>query len=428
MSNLAVITKLIDFLKSSPTPFHAVDSMKKRLLSAGFCELKEGDAWQFEVGGKYFITRNNSSIIAYIHGKQIAEQGIHMVGAHTDSPCLKVKPNPVVNSQSYLQLGVEVYGGVLLAPWFDRDLSLAGRVNYLDSQGSRRSALVDFKKPIAIVPSLAIHLDREVNKSRSINPQTDIPPVLAQLASAEAGFDFKALLAGQLAAEGVADCASVLDYELSFYDTQPAALVGLQEQFFVGARLDNLLSCFVGLEAMLASGSDYAQILICNDHEEVGSLSACGAQGPMLRQFLERLIPDVELRNRVVDRSIMISADNAHGIHPNYADKHEQNHGPLLNKGPVIKVNANQRYATNSETSAYFRHLCQQVNAPVQAFVVRTDMACGSTIGPITAAEIGVKTLDVGMPTWGMHSIRETAGTTDMLDLIKVLQRHYSTR
>ncbi|BFM11507.1 M18 family aminopeptidase [Simiduia litorea] len=428
MSNLAVITKLIEFLKSSPTPFHAVDTMKARLMSAGYRELREGDAWQFELGGKYFITRNNSSIIAYVHGKQLAERGIHMVGAHTDSPCLKVKPNPVVNSQSYLQLGVEVYGGVLLAPWFDRDLSLAGRVNYLDAQGRRQSALLDFKKPIAIVPSLAIHLDREVNKNRSINPQTDIPPVLAQLASVDAGFDFKALLVAQLAAEGVVDCASVLDYELSFYDTQPAALVGLQEQFFVGARLDNLLSCFVGLEALLASESDYAQILICNDHEEVGSLSASGAQGPMLRQFLERLIPDAELRNRVVDRSMMISADNAHGIHPNYADKHEQNHGPLLNKGPVIKVNANQRYATNSETSAYFRHLCQQVNVPVQAFVVRTDMACGSTIGPITAAEIGVKTLDVGMPTWGMHSIRETAGTTDMHDLIKVLQRHYSTR
>lgn len=428
MTDLAVVAKLIDFLQSSPTPFHAVETMKFRLEAAGFKALEEGDAWQFEVGGKYYVTRNNSSIIAYVHGKHLVEQGIHMVGAHTDSPCLKVKPNPVVNSQGYLQLGVEVYGGVLLAPWFDRDLSLAGRVNYLNKQGVRKSALVDFKRPIAIVPSLAIHLDREVNKNRSINPQTDIPPVLAQLAGVDSSFDFKALLLSQLIAEGVQDCSSVLDYELSFYDTQPAALVGLHEQFFVGARLDNLLSCFVGLEAMLASGSDYAQILICNDHEEVGSLSASGAQGPMLRQFMERLMPDVELRNRVIDRSMMISADNAHGIHPNYADKHEQNHGPLLNKGPVIKVNANQRYATNSETSAYFRHLCEQVGVPVQAFVVRTDMACGSTIGPITAAEIGLKTLDVGMPTWGMHSIRETAGTTDMLDLIKVLQKHYSTR
>ena len=427
MSNSALLTGLADFLAASPTPFHAVNTMAERLRAAGFQELKEGDRWQINPGGSYFVIRNGSSLLAYRHGNDPAA-GIHMVGAHTDSPCLKVKPYPVVNSQGYLQLGVEVYGGVLLAPWFDRDLSLAGRVSYLDSTGARKNALMDFQRPIALIPSLAIHLDREVNKSRSINPQTDIPPVLAQLPGVDASADFPALLTAQLENQGVADVDRVLDYDLCFYDTQRAAVVGLEQDFFVGARLDNLASCYAGLEALLLAPVGQSQLLICNDHEEVGSMSGCGAAGPMLRQFLERLLPDNDARNRVIHRSLLISADNAHGIHPNYADKHDQNHGPLLNHGPVIKINANQRYATTGETSAYFRHLCQQLSVPVQAFVVRTDMACGSTIGPITSAEIGVATIDVGLPTWGMHSIRETAGTADLGYLVAILQKHFAER
>lgn len=430
MTDTQVLDDLIDFLQESPTPFHAVNAMKKRLQAAGFVEFKESESWQFKQGDKYWVTRNDSSIVAYVHGESPQQHGINMVGAHTDSPCLKVKPNPEINSKGYFQLGVEVYGGVLLAPWYDRDLSLAGRVNYLDAKGVRQNALLDMRKPVAIIPSLAIHLDREVNHSRKINPQTDIPPVLCQMTTQDPTDkpDFRELLAQQLIAEQGLDVAKVLDYELSFYDTQRAAVVGFNSDFFVGARLDNLLSCYVGLQALLQADAKYSQLLICNDHEEVGSLSACGAQGPMLRQFIERLLPDVEARNQCIDRSIMISADNAHGIHPNFVDKHDANHGPLLNNGPVIKLNANQRYATNSETSAYFRHLCELESVPVQAFVVRTDMACGSTIGPITAAGIGLKTLDVGMPTWGMHSIRETAGTADMGYLINVLRRHFSAR
>lgn len=425
MDQNALLNGLADFIAGSPTPFHAVDTMVKRLRAEGYQALAEGERWQLQPGGRYYVVRNGSSLIAFKYGKDL-DKGIQMVGAHTDSPCLKVKPNPVVNSQGYLQLGVEVYGGVLLAPWFDRDLSLAGRVSYLTKKGERAKALVNFSRAIAFIPSLAIHLDREVNKNRTINPQTDIPPVLAQLPGPDAGADFGQILADQLAVEGVTDVASVLDYELCFYDTQRPAVLGLNNEFFVGARLDNLASCFAGLEALLAAPEGQSQLLICNDHEEVGSSSCCGAAGPMLRQFLERLVPDVERRNQIIHHSLLVSADNAHGIHPNYADKHEQNHGPLLNQGPVIKINANQRYATTGETSAYFRHLCQQLNVPVQAFVVRTDMACGSTIGPITSAEIGVATIDVGLPTWGMHSIRETAGTADLGYLIAILQKHFA--
>ncbi|MBN7798160.1 M18 family aminopeptidase [Parahaliea mediterranea] len=417
---------LCDFLARATTPFHAVQVMAERLAAAGFRALREDQAWRLEPGGKYYLTRNGSSIIAFNLGSAAGpEQGMRMVGAHTDSPCLMVKPQPEKLRQGYFQLGVEVYGGVLLNPWFDRDLSLAGRVTYADGGGAMRSALVDFRRAIATIPSLAIHLDREVNQNRSINPQTDILPVLTQLQGDKAP-DFRELLAERLRAEhpGI-DVARVLDYELCFYDTQPAAELGLEGGFIAGARLDNLLSCFTGLEALLAAGGEQSALLVCNDHEEVGSLSAAGAQGPFLSSVLRRISGDETAYAGLTDRSMMISADNAHGIHPNYADRHDDNHGPRLNAGPVIKINANQRYATNSQTAGLYRLLAREEEVPVQAFVVRTDMACGSTIGPITAGGTGIRTLDIGVPTFGMHSIRELAGSRDAWDLSRVLRRFY---
>ena len=413
--------ELVEFLAASPTPFHAVDQMATRLSNAGFSQLCEADSWHIEPGGRYFTTRNDSSIVAWVMptGQALAETGFHMVGAHTDSPCLKIKPQPELHQKGYFQLGVEVYGGVLLNPWFDRDLSIAGRVSYLHQNGSVQHTLIDFQRAVAIIPSLAIHLDREANQSRSINAQTYLPPVLGQTDDKP---DFRALLQQQLETDGVSDIDQVLDYELCFYATQSPGLIGLEEEFIASARLDNLLSCFISMNALLSTDTSQGALMICNDHEEVGSMSAAGAQGPMLKQVLERVLPEVESRNRALAHSMLISADNAHGVHPNFSDKHDGNHGPLLNHGPVIKLNANQRYASNSETSAVFRKLALAVEAPVQAFVVRTDMACGSTIGPITAAEIGVRTLDVGVPQLAMHSIRELAGTTDAFNLSQILQ------
>jgi aspartyl aminopeptidase len=419
---------LLDFLRESPTAFHATMVMARHLSDAGFERLIESDDWNLQRGKRYFVTRNDSSIIAFIYGGQpLLQTGIRMVGAHTDSPCLKVKPRPELNRAGYMQVGVEVYGGVLLGPWFDRDLSLAGRVTYRDEEGNLRSALINFERPVAVIPSLAIHLDRGVNDNRSINAQKDIVPVLLQLTTDETQVpDFRALLVAQLRVQYPhASIADVLDYEISLYDTQAPALVGLQEDFIASARLDNLLSCYAGLQALLQADPSVTSMLICTDHEEVGSASCCGAKGPMLQQFLERLLPEVNERVRVIDRSLMISADNAHGIHPNFMDRHDENHGPLLNRGPVIKVNANQRYATTSETSAVFRVLCEQAGVPVQTFVARTDMGCGSTIGPVVAAEVGVKTLDVGVPTFAMHSIRELAGSRDLEYLHAVLIGFY---
>jgi aspartyl aminopeptidase len=424
--------QLCRFLQEATTPFHAVSALSARLLEAGFQQLDETAAWNFFPGGRYFVTRNQSSIIAFQLAEEgYSESGWRMVGAHTDSPCLKVKPNPETTRHGYGQLGVEVYGGALLNPWFDRDLSLAGRVHYSDSDGQLQYALVDFRRPIAAIPSLAIHLDREVNQKRSINAQADLPPLLLQVGN-EGKFNFRELLAERLRAEhpGI-NVKQVLDYEICLYDVNPAAVVGLNEDFIAAARLDNLLSCFIGMHALLDSSGNANRLLVCTDHEEVGSASAVGASGPFLSSVLQRLNEKLhdgsrEIYQRGLSRSMLLSVDNAHGIHPNFADKHDQKHGPLLNGGPVLKFNANQRYATNSYTSALLRQISEEVNVPLQNFVVRSDMGCGSTIGPLVATELGIDTADIGVPTFAMHSIRELAGSRDTLHLAQLLKQFYS--
>ena len=419
--------QLCQFIGRATTPFHAVEQMSRILVDAGFTELIDSSAWVIEPGGKYYLQRNGSSLVAFIAGSQSSPaEGLRMVGAHTDSPCLMVKPSPEKLKQGCFQLGVEVYGGALLNPWFDRDLSLAGRVSFETTEGQLASALIDYRRPIATIPSLAIHLDREANKKRNINPQTDILPILCQLGEGETA-DFRALLKARLLEQHPDCCARrVLDYELSFYDTQSPAIIGLNGDFIASARLDNLLSCFTGLQALLQSDGKSSALLVCNDHEEVGSLSAAGAQGPLLSTVLKRLVSGDQQYGALTDKSMMISADNAHGIHPNFADRHDDNHGPVINAGPVIKINANQRYASNSETSGFYRLLAAQEDVPVQSFVVRTDMACGSTIGPITAGATGIRTLDIGVPTFGMHSIRELAGVHDAWNLSRVLKRYFN--
>jgi aspartyl aminopeptidase len=319
----------------------------------------------------------------------------------------------------------------LLGPWFDRDLSLAGRVFYVDGAGQLQSSLIDLRRPVAVIPSLAIHLDREVNQKRSINAQSDLPPIVMQTAEGGA-LDFRSQLADWLRLERPgAGVASVLDFEICLYDTQPPALVGINEEFIASARLDNLLSCFVGLQALIASQAVADNLLVCTDHEEVGSASASGAAGPFLQSVLARIhdkraAGGEENWQRQLQQSLLLSVDNAHGIHPNFADKHDSKHGPLLNAGPVLKFNANQRYATNSRGSAMLRQLCAQIDVPLQSFVVRSDMGCGSTIGPLIATELGIETVDLGVPTFAMHSIRELAGSRDAELLARLLTRFYS--
>lgn len=419
---------LISFLQSSPSPAHAVVTMVRQLEEAGYQALNEGDEWQLQAGQGYWLTRGGRSLIAFRLGEQgVAETGVRMMGAHTDSPCLKVKPKAEILRQGCLQLGVEVYGGVLMHPWFDRDLSLAGQVHFRNDAGKLQAALINVEKPLAVIPSLAIHLNRDANKNSEINAQLHLPPVVGLKSSDNPSLVFRKLLASWLGREGYS-VDEVIDYDLCFYDTQPPALVGLNEEFISSARLDNLLSCYTGLQAMLAVDTPQAAtaLLVCNDHEEVGSASAIGAEGPFLESVLRRLAGEEQKYQRMMARSLLISCDNAHAIHPNYADKHDENHGPKINAGPVIKVNANQRYATTSETSALFSSFCDLAEVPYQHFVVRSDMGCGSTLGPIAATKLGVRVVDVGAPQWAMHSIRETAGSKDAWYLGQALQAFLS--
>lgn len=421
--------ELMEFLKESPTPFHAVASMSRMLEKSGFTELREQDNWDLKAGQSYYAIRNGSALVAFKTGKgEPAADGVRVSGTHTDSPCLKVKPTPEISRHGYIQLGVEVYGGALLHPWFDRDLSLAGRVHYLSSTGEICSALIDFEAPIAVIPSLAIHLNREANDGYKINRQTELPPILLQQ---EDAFSFDEFLLNELQTNSkISDAAKVLSHELIFYDCQAPSLIGLKSDFLASARLDNLLSCFVACKSLSASNDDHASVLICNDHEEVGSVSSTGAQGPFLKSVLQRMFSSLGLASdsydRAMSQSLMLSIDNAHGVHPNYEDKHDANHQPSLNAGPVIKLNANQRYASNSQSVAEFKSLCDSQEVPFQAFVVRSDMGCGSTIGPITSAELGIPTVDVGVATFAMHSIRELAGSKDPELLDKVVTAFYN--
>lgn len=405
---------LLGFLDASPTPFHATQNMSLMLQNAGFIQLKEEEPWQLEKGQKYYVTRNDASVIAFTYPKN---SNYTMIGSHTDSPTLKLKPHPVIKEHGVVKFGVEPYGGLLLNPWFDRDLSLAGKVAYLDNQDQIQETLINVKKPIAIIPSLAIHLDRNANEERTINKQTDISPIL----STNEDFSMEEFLAWQLNQNEIQDIKSIYASELSFYATQKASFVGLRDDFIAAPRLDNLLSCYVSLVTICSVDNDEPMLLVASDHEEVGSESTSGAAGSFLENTLKRMYPNYDEYMKMIRTSILISTDNAHAIHPNYADKHDQNHSPLINQGAVIKINSNQRYASNTTTISRFMNIAQKAGEPYQQYVTRSDMGCGSTIGPITATRLGIETLDVGLPTYAMHSIRELAGSEDAYSLYKIL-------
>jgi len=414
------IKGLLAFLQYSPTPYHCVENVVTELTNAGFSRLVENDDWSTLKKGKYFVTRNDSSVVAFNLQQQPQQYGFRMIGAHTDSPCLKLKPNAVTVNNGYAKFALEVYGGVLLNPWFDRDLSVAGRVTLQDKQGMIKSVLINVKEPIAFIPSLAIHLDREVNEHRSINKQKHLPAVFCRADSGERNFE--PIVHGWISEEHSGlDQWKTLSFELSLYDSQPPRLVGIDKEFIASARLDNLLSCYAATQALISCQNTTNQLIVLNDHEEVGSGSTSGAEGTFLQSVLSRVCGSDESLQQAMPHSMMVSADNAHGIHPNYPEVHEPNHEPLMNMGPVIKVNSNQRYATNSETEALFKAACNKNKTPYQMIVVRSDMGCGSTIGPITATRLGVRTIDVGVPQLGMHSIRELAGVADQQYLVDVL-------
>ena len=423
------IHDLLEFIDNSPTPFHAVEEMKSKLIERGYSELRESDAWELTNNSKHFVTRNDSSLIAFIVGTKTKDaSGFKIIGAHTDSPNLKLKPNPSYEKNGYLQLGVETYGGVLLTTWTDRDLSLAGRV-IIKGKKQPQSKLILFDEPLLRIPQLAIHLNRDVNeKGLTLNKQNHLPPIFSL--SDKKGSN-KNLLEKRVAQKLKCKSADILNMELSLYDTQSGAIGGAEGEFIFSSRLDNLASCHAALQALTESKTKdpMTRVIAFYDDEEVGSDSAQGAGSPFLKDVLERLTLESdnprETFFRSMANSFFISADMAHAVHPNYPEKHDPQHMPVLNGGPVIKCNSNQRYATEGVSSAWFEMLCKKAGVPVQKFVVRSDLGCGSTIGPITAANLGIRTVDVGNPMLSMHSIREMAGAKDHLPLIKAFKEYF---
>lgn len=421
---------LLSFIGASPTPHHCVAEARRRAEEAGFVHLDESAEWKIESGKGYVVSRGGALVAFRVGTEAPSEAGFRLVGAHTDSPNLRVKPNPDTGKENYLQLGVEVYGGVLLYTWLDRDLGLAGRVLLKGKDSAQpETRLVRIDRPLLRIPSLAIHLDREVNKKGlHLNEQQNLPPIYALGADQLPAGGLKGLLAEEL---GV-DAAAVLAWDLSLMDTVAPAVGGLRGEFIFAPRLDNQASSHAALTALLRAPAGKATQLACLfDHEEVGSGSTAGAAGSLVEDIVQRLAevegPGAKVGSlpRAMARSWQISADMAHAIHPNYADKHEPAHQPRLNGGPVIKLNAQQRYATDGEGMALFESLCQDADVPCQKFVTRTDLACGSTIGPISAARLGVRTVDVGNAMLSMHSIREQAGAEDPERMVAVLTRFY---
>ncbi|MGB3212645.1 MAG: M18 family aminopeptidase [Desulforhopalus sp.] len=419
---------LFSFLSSSPTPFHAVDEIERTLTLHGFIKLQENEHWQLEKGCSYFLVRENSAAIAFTIGTgEEREQGFRILAAHTDSPCLQIKPQPDLKTGSYHQLGVEVYGGSLLGSWFDRDLSLAGRAVCELTDGSLAVFLVDFERPMLTIPSIAIHFNREANDGNKINKQKHLPPLIAQSVNSQLS-DFKSHLLAQLKLQYPKTAfKKTLAYDLFCYDVNGPVHLGINDEFISSARLDNLLSCHVGTTALARADRTRNNFLLCANHEENGSTSATGAQGSFIDSVFERILPDPEGRRIAFSNSFLISMDNAHAAHPNYMDKMEPTHEIHLNKGPVIKLNANQRYATNSLSAAAYKNICKEAKIFPQEFVMRSDLPCGSTIGPMTAARLGIRTIDVGAPSLAMHSIRELTGSADPFLLYQTILQFLSS-
>ncbi|KAI5305351.1 hypothetical protein KEM56_004644 [Ascosphaera pollenicola] len=475
---IAQAKDFLSFVNASPTPFHATQSARIMFEEAGFQEIKEKDSWASvcKPGGKYFLTRNGSSLVAFAIGKQWKPgNSIAIVGAHTDSPCLRIKPVSKKSGDGFIQVGVEAYGGGIWHSWFDRDLGIAGRAMVREADGTIRARLVRIDRPILRIPTLAIHLER--TQTFDFNKETQLFPI-AGLVEAELEQTGKAAQEAKeqdaenesapfsplkaaterhhpyivelIASDLAVDPANIIDFEMLLYDTQPACLGGLLNEFIFSARLDNLNSSYCATAGLINSviqpesleDESSIRCVALFDHEEIGSQTAQGADSNMMPAILNRLasLPAAHFAGseeadtatafeQSLSTSFLLSADMAHSINPNYASKYEPDHKPHMNKGPVIKINANARYATNSPGIVLLQEAARVAPLPVplQLFVVRNDSSCGSTIGPMLSAKMGMRTLDLGNPQLSMHSIRETGGTKDVAYAISLFESFFKT-
>lgn len=434
MSSKQQVANLLHFIDASPSPWHAVASIEAAIKAFHFVKLDETAKWQLQAGGRYYVVRDDSSIILFVPGKKaLAESGFKIVGAHTDSPGFRIRPNAAMPGNGLARLGVEIYGGPILATFADRDLSLAGRISYLDARKNLAYRLIRFDQPLLRLPNLAIHMNRGVNEDGlKFHKQNELPLLFAQLSGDQLPQSYFLSLLEQTAGIGQ---AHILSWDLAVYDTQKGTFWGTDQEFYANSQIDNLASCHAALQALLddtvLQHSDNTLVCAFFDHEEIGSESHIGGGGSFLSDVLQRIsmaaAMDREDTARALANSFLISADMAHAYHPNFPSAYDADHKVFVNRGPVIKSNANRRYSSESISAAHFIRWCEDAGIPYQRYSHRSDLPCGSTIGPIVSAKLGIRSVDVGCPMWAMHSARESAGVQDHGYLIKVLKRFFAT-
>lgn len=423
--------ELVDFLYDSPSACHGVKATQKILDENGFIEIKETDKWDLQAKGKYYVIKNDSALIAFEVGtRDIEETGLRLIGAHTDVPGFRIKPNPqMISEGKYVKLNTEVYGGPILHTWFDRPLSIAGKVSLKGASPLKpETRLVNINKPLLIIPSLAIHMNREVNEGFKINRQVDTLPLLGLINDKLEKEDY---LMNILAEELKVNKEDILNFELGLYEYEKGMLIGMNEELISSGRFDDLWMVYAGIKALVDSRENEAtKVMICIDNEEIGSLTAEGANSTLLNNILERIAlglgKDREGYYRALANSIMISADLAHAVHPNLGDKHDPTNRPVLEGGPVLKIAASGSYSTDSFNGAVFAGVCEAAGVPFQKFVNRSDVRGGTTIGPVTAANLTIPVIDMGAPVLGMHSIRELASVKDNYYTIKAFTEFFS--
>ena len=428
--------ELLKFIDNSPTAFHAVSELKKEFKKAGFQKLDLSQKWDLKKGGKYYVERNKSALIAFITGEDFLEEGFRIISSHTDSPSLKIKPDPLINNEGLCVLNTEVYGGPILNTWYDRDLSLAGKI-VLKSENSfeLQEELIDLQKKLAVIPNLAIHLNKDVNKDGEIDKKKGLRALITQNlnqknnenekdenSEAESDFNLKKLISQLTKYQE----DQIVELELFLYPAQKAEFIGAGKEFISAGRQDNLSMVHSALKALIKSkAAAWTQMAVFYDNEEIGSHTPQGADSPFVGDLIERIIynlgADREDYYRIIEKSFLLSADMAHAVHPNFSEEHDQNNRPLLNKGPVLKYNANLKYTTNASTAGVLIDLMEKNEIPYQFYSNRSDKRGGSTIGPIAATQLGIKSIDLGSPLLAMHSSRELGGSADHREMIKLM-------